>query len=75
MLAAGGGGGDASVVIAKRTVHPDRAIRQLDYWYSDEFQKLLWFGREGQDYYSDDRGNRVYYDKTNCGIVSSWRPG
>lgn len=49
-----GGIGDASgwcgFMVTKNSKHADRAIRYIDYLYSDDFQKLNMFGIEGVNY-------------------------
>ncbi len=46
-----GGVADANgILVSKNSEHADRVIRFLDYLYSDEVQKSILFGIEGQSY-------------------------
>ena len=55
----GGGVGNQGFTVPKNTKYPDRAIRWIDYILSDEYQRLLWYGKEGVEHTLDARGNPV----------------
>jgi putative aldouronate transport system substrate-binding protein len=58
----GYGAGTQGIAIYSGTKYPARAIRQIDYWMSDYFQKLMLFGVEGKHYFINDKGLPEFTD-------------
>ena len=66
----GFGTGTQGFMVASNSKHQDRAIRQIDYYNSDYFQRLLWYGKEGKYHTVNEKGHPVTtsaYDLTKQG--------